>query len=690
MNCAKPRLFHRFAALMLSLFLLVSSLCVPAFAEGEAKAGFVTGDYVNVRNAPGTYGTQVITQVHYNQPITILGQESDRDGDIWYRVSFTQNGTNYEGFIYSEWVAFETTPSVPVEPNPDFDSQLASFPESYQAALRSLHEQHPSWNFIAYNTGLDWNHIQSLENRLGWSYINDGIISHYSTAPGSYDWETDTYFVKEGSNWYQAHPDMVAYYMDPRNFLNQGDLFQFELLAYSPSTQTEENIAAMLRGSFMEGKTTANYDGIEVSYARAFLDAANASGVSAFHLVTRCIQEVGWGGSETVHGNFGGELNGYYNFFNIGANGGAYDGMVYAKNHGWDTPYKAIMAGGEFISSGYIARGQNTPYFQKYNVVDQNNPATHQYMTNIAAALSEGRIQRGEYVEMGFFESAFTFYIPVYQNMPANPCAAPAPAGSPNNYLKNLWVDGYSLSPTFDFYDCLNNGRTNYDIIIEGNVSSIRVNAVAVSASASITGNIGNVSLATGENRLTITCTAANGASRNYTIRVIVKGEGTPENPPSGGEIPDPNPPSPPSPPAPIPSGWNHSYRVNGSNLSGLSLGMNSDAFLSSLGTYGNAYAYLTDESGNPFSGVMRTGLVLNYYDGAYTSQYRIVLFGDVNGDTVVDAIDLLLVRKNILGLQSLGNANQSSADVNRDGAVDAIDLLLVRKHILGLTYISQ
>lgn len=680
MNPTKPSLFHRAVSLLLCILLVFTTLAIPAFSEGEPKKGYVTGDGVAVRDITGTYWpSKVLTRVNYGHEVLIYGEEPDVDGDIWYRVSLTQNGTNYEGYIYSNWVAFVTEPGTPIEPNPDFEAQLAAFPASYQASLRALHEQHPAWNFIAFDTGLDWSYIQFLENRLGYSYINDGIISHYSTAAGSYDWEHDTYFVKEGTDWYQAHPDLVAYYMDPRNFLNQSDLFQFELLAYTPSTQTEENIAAMLKGTFMEGKTTLNNDGAEVSYARAFLDAANAAGVSGFHLVTRCIQEVGREGSATVHGSYPG-YEGYYNFFNIGANTGATDGMIYAKNHGWNTPYKAIMAGGEFISSSYIKRGQNTPYFQKYNVVDKNNPGTHQYMTNIAAANSEGRIQRGNYQKLGFIESAFTFYIPVYQNMPESPCAAPAPAGSPNNFLKNLWVDGYSLSPTFDFYDCLNNGRTAYDIIIPGDASSITVGAVAVSSSASVTGHIGRIPLASGENILSITCTAANGAPRTYTIRVIVQGQGGAEAPPAppsgGGET--------------VPSGWNPPYRFQGSLLSGLTPGMHSDAFLSSLGAYGKAYAYLTDQSGNAFSGNVRTGIVLHYFDGYNLNQYQIVLYGDVNGDSATDAIDLLLVRKNILGLHSLGGAYQNSADVNRDGAVDAIDLLLVRKHILGLTAITQ
>ncbi|MBE6712383.1 MAG: hypothetical protein E7580_02550 [Ruminococcaceae bacterium] len=512
-------------SILLSLVLVFILLPVNAFAE---SAGVVTGNGVNVRSGPGTGFSKIGVQLNSGHSVTVLEESSDAGGGSipWYRISFVYGGQTLTGYMRSDYVSVIPTydPELPPmeEENPDFETQLAAFPEDYKAALTALHQQHPSWNFVAYNTGLDWASVQALENRLGWSYINDGIISHYSTAPGAYDWETDTYFVKEGRNWYQAHPDMVAYYMDPRNFLNETDLFQFELLAFSPTSQTEENIAMMLSGTFMEGKTTVNAAGETVSYARAFLDAASTYNVSAFHLVARCIQEVGWGGSACSLGTYPG-YEGYYNFFNIGAYNGAGDGMIYAKNNGWNTPYKAILAGGSIIGNNYIARGQNTPYYQKYNVVDKNNVASHQYMTNVAAALSEGRIQKNKYISLRMLETGFTFSIPVYNNMPATPCAAPVAAGSPNNYLTNLTVDGYALTPTFDFYDGLYNGRVSYALSIRGGLSYVTVGATAASGSAVLSGDLGTVSVSPGVNTLTIHCTAANGTVRTYTITLNVE-----------------------------------------------------------------------------------------------------------------------------------------------------------------------
>ncbi|MBQ3075156.1 MAG: SH3 domain-containing protein [Clostridia bacterium] len=670
----------RILSLFLSLLLLLTSFTPIALAEGETKTGYVTGSTVNVRSGPGTTHPSV-AKLSEGHSVTILGEFPDSAGGAtpWYQVSFVLDGASYTGYMRSDFV--RVVPNLPPVEIPDFETQLAAFPEDYKAAVTALHQMHPTWNFIAYDTGLDWAEVQKLENRLGWSYINDGVISHYSTAPGSYDWETDQYFVKEGSNWYQAHPDVVAYFMDPRNFLNETDLFQFELLTFSPAAQTEEAIAVMLQGTFMEGKTLQNTGGEWISYARAFLDAANAGNVSAFHLVSRCIQELGKGGSSCGHGTYPG-YEGYYNFFNIGANKGAKDGMIYARNKGWNSPYKAILGGGSFIGSQYIARGQNTPYYQKYNVVEKDNVAGHQYMTNVVAARSEGRIQKNKYTDLSMLESGHTFSIPVYKNMPETPCALPPAGGSPNNYLKDLRIEGFSLTPTFDFYDSLNSGRTNYTLKIFGNLPSIQVNATAVSKTATLSGNLGNIPIYTGDNTITVTCTAANGAVRNYTVTVTLVGAGTPGDPSAPPSAPDQPPPS-------TPSGWNPVYTIQGSVLTGITPGLTTQAFLSSLGVYGNAYAAVTDENGGEVSGAMRTGQYLHYFDGTSTVQYQIVIYGDVNGDSAIDAIDLLLIRKNLLGLVSLSDAFYKASDVNRDGTVDAIDLLLVRKALLGLTAIE-
>ena len=57
---------------------------------------------------------------------------------------------------------------------------------------------------------------------------------------------------------------------------------------------------------------------------------------------------------------------------------------------------------------------------------------------------------------------------------------------------------------------------------------------------------------------------------------------------------------------------------------------------------------------------------------------------GDVNGDDVIDVVDLAIVKKHILGKINLQNEVFTLGDVNADGSIDVIDLALVKKHLLG------
>ena len=62
---------------------------------------------------------------------------------------------------------------------------------------------------------------------------------------------------------------------------------------------------------------------------------------------------------------------------------------------------------------------------------------------------------------------------------------------------------------------------------------------------------------------------------------------------------------------------------------------------------------------------------------------------GDINGDNVINALDLAAVKKHILGIAHIEGVGSLSADVNRDGAINALDLAAIKKDILGVQKIS-
>ncbi len=56
---------------------------------------------------------------------------------------------------------------------------------------------------------------------------------------------------------------------------------------------------------------------------------------------------------------------------------------------------------------------------------------------------------------------------------------------------------------------------------------------------------------------------------------------------------------------------------------------------------------------------------------------------GDINSDNSIDAIDLTLIKKHLLGIEALNN--EKIADLDASGTVDAIDFALMKQYLLGM-----
>lgn len=222
-----------------------------------------------------------------------------------------------------------------------------------------------------------------------------------------------SFIPKDGSNWFNADKRVVAYFMDPRNFLNEDRVYMFEDLSYQPDYQTSAVVSKVLSGSKLpENGFTA----------KLFVDAGSIYGISPVFLAARARQETG-GGSIAISGyRYSDKV--VYNPFNIGAYSSAnpvMNGMKYAYNHGWTTQYKAVKGGASFMASGYINAGQNSIYFQRFNVANgASKVATHQYMTNIQAPYGEAYSTKTSYSKFGITNEALTFIIPIYSEMPSS------------------------------------------------------------------------------------------------------------------------------------------------------------------------------------------------------------------------------------------------------------------------------
>lgn len=322
--------------------------------------------------------------------------------------------------------------------NAGYSSKFANYP-GYKELIEALQKAHPNWEFEILETGLNWADVVKAESvaRHGRSLIQSTNSLWRCSTCKSKEYEP---------NWYCASTEAVAYYLDPRNSLNENYIFQFEQLTYDTTNQTRAGVEQILSDcKYMQNKMTY-YDtkgkkhtldktGIDI-----IMEAAKKYNISPYHLASRIRQEQGTSGtSNIISGTWtgkdeeGNSYKGYYNYFNWGAFGSniVLNALKSAKSYGWTDPEKSIMGGAQLLAKNYISIGQDTLYLQKFDVVDGGDGYYgHQYMTNVVASKNEGLSVKNGYSEMGMLSgnAKMKFKIPVYKNMPTYNCPEPGKA----------------------------------------------------------------------------------------------------------------------------------------------------------------------------------------------------------------------------------------------------------------------
>ena len=469
---------------------------------------YLTDSY-EVRSSASEDADTVATVVS-GQTVEIQDVEVDEDYNIWYHVAFYLGENSYNGYVeesylavsdeaFLSWQSKYEAPGIALMGLESWSADVDQFPASYQNALYELKRKHPGWTFVKMNTGLDWNTVIANERKNERNCV-------YRTSPAS--WK-DTEAKTAGSGWYTATESIIKYYMDPRNFLADPYIFQFEQLTYNASYHTESAVQTILNSSFMSG----GIPGEGMTYAHAFASLGSSTKVSPFHLASRVLQEQGTKGtSALISGTYSG-YEGYYNYFNVGASGAnnqavILNGLKKAKEYGWNTRYKSLSGGATVLGSNYILRGQDTLYLEKFNV-SKNNTYSHQYMQNLQAPYSESQNIRKAYANAGALENTFVFKIPVYNNMPSSACAKPDTTDKIT--LSKTTVDNLAVGKT-EMLEAYVNGSM-LDNTSELSYTSSDNNVATIDGTGKIT--------AVSPGTATITCAKGGAASATCKVTVI-------------------------------------------------------------------------------------------------------------------------------------------------------------------------
>lgn len=594
--------------------------------------------------------------ISYPEMFEVLGEENG-----FYKISLQFNSYYYTGYIskgtssksYVETKTFKVTDG-------DINQMLTlGFPKSYAEKLAKLKVSHPNWQFVPYKVNATWDEVIAGETKyISTNLINGSNTSLRNTEDGAYVNGKWTEFA--GGGWYSASKQTVKYFVDPRNFLNDGHVFMFEVLNFDSSVQTTELLQSLLNGTFMSGNAFYYNDKnekVNISYAQTFRDAGEKNQISSVHLISRVIQEQGSNGSSLSSGD-NSEYPGYYNFFNINANGKTtseviHNGLAYAKKKGWNSPYNAIIGGASLLND-YIKYGQNTLYLQKFDFAGDTYYST-QYMQNVRAPYSESYTAYSAYVKNNSLDIKFTFSVPVFKGTMPDKTSLDIKYNEDSS-LSKLSVTSCNLNPSFT------SSAYNYTCYVDKKIDNITVNASPTASTSTVKGT-GKFDLNKDVTVLEIIVTSAAGTTSTYKITVNKVDEVvlTPDEILAKMQISN-----------------------KGGYISGFDLGSDANSFNKLLNSvYPKAVSQISENK------VLYTGMNIKITSGI-TSNYTVVIYGDNNGDGVIDILDLLKIQKHLLGVNKLKNAYLYASDINKDGNVDIIDLLKIQKHILNVSKIEQ
>ena len=645
-------------------------------AENYPYNGMTTGDSLVVHNKANTNSNSAVTELAFGTGVKVTGKSGNM-----YKITYDTNKTGYvsANYVINVDAGKRTTNVSGIETYDNYCNSLISkgFDRSYCQYLYHLHSKYPNWEFKA----------DVLEYTLDEATAEEEGKVVLQTKNSNY-WLNGKYI--EG-DYYYINQAVIASFMDPRNSLYESLIFQFLDLESSKNI-SNDNALKKIAGS---GNLSKYFDEFE--------KAAVTVSINPVHIMARSEQE---GANKSNYGAITGlyttstgrksaqgySLDGYYNFYNIGSyTDSNYDytvqrGLAYAAgflesnscivknsngkyeystskceqlsyNRPWNTPEKAIIGGAEFIANDYVRKGQDTLYYQKFNVSTYSSYTdfSHQYMTNIHAPVNEGGRIYEAYKAGNLLNSKFTFIIPVYKNM--SPDVSEPVDKSSNSRLSSISIDGKAISD----FDAV---RVEYTYNAITSANSIKVEAKTEDSKASVSGTGTYNFTSDGTVKVTLTVIAEDGSKTVYVVDIkkVVPSESITVN-----DVVS-----------------KMGVKVDGSIMYGISPGTEVSTLVKTVTSNKGQASVVNSSNKSKTTGALASGDKITISGTNEKKVYTIAVRGDVNGDGAVKINDLILVQSHILNKGKLTGYKLYAGDTNYDGAVKINDLIMIQSQILG------
>ena len=535
-------------------------------------------------------------------------------------------------------------------------SGVENFPKEYQEYIKKLKEAHPNWSFDAYYTGISWSELLANETDHGHNRVIKTADELWKCSCGNI-----------ASGYACASSGIIAYYLDPRNFLDDVSIFQFLEISYNSNVHNLSGVEKSVKNTFLDNTITFNLDGKEkkMSYAEIILEAAKESNMSPYSIRTKIIQEVGSKGSNSITGKYEG-YEGYYNFFNYGAydaGNAIVNALEYAKKAGWDNQYTAIVEGAKLLANSYTNAGQNTAYFYKWDVVgnsiltsgntqsfnDKSYFFKHQYMTNVQDPKSQSKTLFNLYANAGILDENLNFVIPIYDNMPEKAVGLPSKIDQTEDKLIYIVTDSDGINvrkePTTSSNKLCSIPKDTKVIVLEKNAAT--ANGYVWYKIQLENGVIGYV-------------------ASDYIEYYSGNDDKKPDETPTESKKVKIDKEQSNIVVIPEVTGKIISEELNIKNYTIIDLKQNK----------------IKDDE------LVGTGYKITDTDTKIT--YTIIKLGDANGDGKINSADLLVIQKHLLGAKKITDQNKLlSSDANKDGKINSADLLKIQKHLLDVSKIS-